>query len=212
VTNGFAAKLNASGSAFSYVTYLGGRRQDYLTGLALDGSGNVYLAGYTDSTNFPTASPLQATLPVNGVSLFNSVNSGASWSAFDSNIPGIVSQISVNPAGSSAVVLTDSGIYRTVNGGASWTQQFSQQVYNLARSPIAPGTLYAVIGGIYRSTDDGVTWTFMGNGTGQGGHIMADPLTATTVYLFGSASLCCQVHRRRGNLEIRGYGPPGGAS
>jgi uncharacterized protein (TIGR03437 family) len=193
VNDGFAAKLDPAGSAFSYVTYLGGNRTNFVEGLAVDGSGGLYLTGYTDSTNFPNVAALQSTQPVNGISLFNSTNSGVSFTGFDSNIPGgVVFQISVNPAGTSAVVLTEGGAYRTVNGGASWTQQFSGQFYTdtfLARSPAAPGTLYAVecCTTVLKSTDDGVSWTYGGNPTNNGIQgVLADPLTAGTVYLFGS--------------------------
>ncbi len=56
----FAAKLNAAGSALVWSSYLGGTGDDTATALAIDASGNAYLAGATSSTNFPTASPLQA--------------------------------------------------------------------------------------------------------------------------------------------------------
>ncbi len=38
-----------------YSTYLGGSGDDQLSGIAVDNAGNVYLAGYTDSTDFPLA-------------------------------------------------------------------------------------------------------------------------------------------------------------
>jgi hypothetical protein len=57
----FAAKLNASGSALVYSTYLGGDGAlEFGEGIAVDSSGNAYLTGVTDSTNFPTANPIQA--------------------------------------------------------------------------------------------------------------------------------------------------------
>ncbi len=59
----FVTKLNASGSALVYSTYLGGSGQDSATGIAVDGSGNVYVLGNTVSTNFPTtAGSLQPVL------------------------------------------------------------------------------------------------------------------------------------------------------
>ena len=45
----------------AYSTYLGGNGTDQATGLALDGTGNVYITGYTDSADFPLAAP--ASLP-----------------------------------------------------------------------------------------------------------------------------------------------------
>lgn len=58
--DGFVAKLNATGSALDYSTYLGGDGIDSGFGIAADTSGNAYVMGITDSSNFPTASPLQA--------------------------------------------------------------------------------------------------------------------------------------------------------
>jgi hypothetical protein len=42
-----------------YSTYLGGDASEYGNGIALDGSGYVYLTGYTKSTNFPTLNQYQ---------------------------------------------------------------------------------------------------------------------------------------------------------
>ena len=57
----FLAKLNATGSALVYSTYLGGNAIDYATAVALDPAGNAYIVGVTFSTNFPTVNPFQAT-------------------------------------------------------------------------------------------------------------------------------------------------------
>jgi hypothetical protein len=59
--NAFVAKLNASGSALVYSTYLGGTGYDVGGGIALDSSGSVYTTGYTTSSDFPTVNPIQAT-------------------------------------------------------------------------------------------------------------------------------------------------------
>jgi hypothetical protein len=57
----FVAELNSLGSALTYSTYLGGNQDDVGNDIALDGSGNVYLTGYTFSTNFPTLGAYQST-------------------------------------------------------------------------------------------------------------------------------------------------------
>lgn len=62
--HGMAFSLTPAGSAFNFSTYLGGASQDSATGVAVDASGSVYLAGYTGSANFPlTAGHLIGSLP-----------------------------------------------------------------------------------------------------------------------------------------------------
>jgi hypothetical protein len=58
----FVAKLNPSGSALIYSTYLGGALDDYARGIAVSGAGAAYLVGTTFSTNFPKVGALQASL------------------------------------------------------------------------------------------------------------------------------------------------------
>jgi hypothetical protein len=50
----FVTKLNASGSAVTYSTYLGGDSFDDGVGIVVDSAGSAYLTGMTNSTNFPT--------------------------------------------------------------------------------------------------------------------------------------------------------------
>lgn len=53
-SDAFVTKLNASGSALVYSTYLGGLEQDAGRGIAVDTSGNAYVGGDTRSSGFPT--------------------------------------------------------------------------------------------------------------------------------------------------------------
>jgi YVTN family beta-propeller protein len=49
----YVAKLNPSGSAIVYATYLGGTGTDNPRAIAADSAGNAYVAGGTNSTDFP---------------------------------------------------------------------------------------------------------------------------------------------------------------
>jgi hypothetical protein len=57
----FVTKLNAAGSALVYSTYLGGSGFDDGRQPAVDGAGNTYVTGSTESNNFPTANAFQPT-------------------------------------------------------------------------------------------------------------------------------------------------------
>jgi hypothetical protein len=57
----FVTKISANGANLLYSTYLGGSNGDYGTGIALDSADEAYVAGYTYSTDFPTANAVQPT-------------------------------------------------------------------------------------------------------------------------------------------------------
>ena len=221
-TNAFAAKLNSNGSAFTYITYLGGNRVDSgglygSNGLALDASvpPNVYLSGSTDSTNFPTPMGIQSTFPGNGTSVFGSTNSGSSFSPVDSTIPGAVSDVSINPTVTSAVALTESGIYRTANGGpldSTGLTKFCRRsrypqprsARNSVRHWYQPRHLPIhglPIHGRRRYLERQGSSTQLSPGCDGRSCDRQHPLLIRSLF-----PLCFQVHRRRVNLEFRGHG------
>ena len=64
----FVTELNAAGTALVYSTFLGGSGRDEVAsaypyptagGIAVDRSGNIYVTGITESTDFPTKNALQ---------------------------------------------------------------------------------------------------------------------------------------------------------
>jgi YD repeat-containing protein len=83
----FLTKIDPTGSAIVYSTFLGGSGSDDAFGLAIDGAGNAYLTGRTDSTAFPG---------VSGTSL-QPANGGGAFDAFVTKI---------NPAGSAILYST----------------------------------------------------------------------------------------------------------
>ncbi len=59
----FVAKFSPDGKSLVFSTYLGGNDEDFCRDIALDSSGNIYLTGYTNSTNYPIQHPYQNNKP-----------------------------------------------------------------------------------------------------------------------------------------------------
>lgn len=55
----FVTKINSSGSALVYSTYLGGNGFDEGIGIRVDGSGSTYITGCTRSPDFPAVGAYQ---------------------------------------------------------------------------------------------------------------------------------------------------------
>jgi hypothetical protein len=66
----FVLKLNATGSALLYSTYLGGTDYDDPRGIAIDGAGNAYVTGETASRDFPITAGSYQTLHHGDYDLF----------------------------------------------------------------------------------------------------------------------------------------------
>ncbi|MFZ1702151.1 MAG: SBBP repeat-containing protein [Pyrinomonadaceae bacterium] len=85
----FVAKLNLTGSALVYSTYIGGGANDWSYALAIDSSGNAYITGFTENfsaTLYPTTAGSFDTTP-NGasdafVTKLNSTGSALEYSTF----------------------------------------------------------------------------------------------------------------------------------
>jgi hypothetical protein len=58
----FVAKINPTGSALLFSTYLGGSSYDNGNAISVDGDGNIYVTGETNSSDFPKTSPLYSNL------------------------------------------------------------------------------------------------------------------------------------------------------
>ncbi len=61
LSDAFVTKLNPTGSALVYSTFVGGAIFDAGNAIALDSSGSVYISGRTTSEDFPTVNPIQST-------------------------------------------------------------------------------------------------------------------------------------------------------
>jgi hypothetical protein len=59
-STGFVLKLNATGTAPVYATFLGGSGSDEAAAIAVDAAGNAYVGGWTASNDFPVINAVQA--------------------------------------------------------------------------------------------------------------------------------------------------------
>lgn len=183
----FVAELNPTGTAWQYLTYLGGQRDDYGYGIALDSSGDAFVAGYTLSNNLTVTGAVQPSLAGNQHVLYKTAASGKSWSASDTGLPATPSVIAVDPASDTHwIAATSEGLYQSTNGGADWqaTSDFvGGNMYGVAFSP-AGGTVYASnFDLVYSSPDSGSTWTYQGEAPCAAANLAVSPSNPTTLYL-----------------------------
>jgi len=120
-SDAFVSKLNAAGSALAYSTYLGGSMADSARGVAVDASGNAVVVGSTLSSNYPVASPLQATFGGGASDAFVSkLNAAGSAFLFSTYLGGVFTDeangVAVHSSGLVTVVgNTTSNNFPTVN-------------------------------------------------------------------------------------------------
>jgi hypothetical protein len=119
----FVVELNPTGSALLYSTYLGGSGLDVGYAIALDSSGNAYVAGSTMSTNFPTVpGAFQTALNAPEAAFVTKLNAGGSAFAYSTYLGG--SGTGTNPcAACGASIAADSGGNAYVSG-LTWEVNF----------------------------------------------------------------------------------------
>jgi hypothetical protein len=125
---GFVAKLNASGSALAYSTYLPGTASTSgNTGIAVDSSGNAYVTGFVEAPSFPTTPGAFQSGSQGGVFIAKLNPAGSAFvyaaSLGGSTYYGKAYRIAVDGAGDAVVtgagpVPTTPGAYQSTNPGA----------------------------------------------------------------------------------------------
>lgn len=97
----FVTKLNSTGTGILYSTYLGARRgSSYGYAIAVDGAGNAYITGTTDSASFPVTAGAYQTTNTGVASFVAKLNSSGNALAYSTYI---------NTASSSALAIDFSG-------------------------------------------------------------------------------------------------------
>jgi len=129
-SDGFISKLSSNGATLSYSTFLGGNGLDWGFGVTADPEGNVYVAGATNSPNFPvTSGSFQGTLsgPVDGfLAKINTSGTGPSSLAYATYLGGsgfdLCGAVALDETGNAyATGLTDSPNFPTTGGAPQTT-------------------------------------------------------------------------------------------
>jgi uncharacterized repeat protein (TIGR01451 family) len=134
----FVTKLNSTGTALVYSTFLGGSFGEQGTGIAVDSSGNAYVTGFTESTTFPTT-----------MGAFQSTNGGSSFS----------NDAFVTKLNATATAL----VYSTYLGGTSEDQGAGIAVDSTGRAFVAGSTNssnFDVTAGAFQTTFGGSSGSF----------------------------------------------------
>jgi len=142
---------------------------------------------------------------IKGSGIYKSIDKGESWTLLTSTIDNdnfhMVNRIIVDPANPDILLAAtsnvvneavddDSGIFKSIDGGNSWTRKFSgaKAVQQLVATPNDFNTLYAAVlfVGVYKSTDAGETWSKSSDGLFVGGRIEIAVSAVNTSRLFAS--------------------------
>ncbi|WP_432663752.1 SBBP repeat-containing protein [Wukongibacter baidiensis] len=121
-SDAFVTKLNPTGSALIYSTYLGGDSSDDGRGIAIDSAGNAYVTGETSSGDFPTTpGAFQTALAGNSDAFITKLNSTGSMLIYSTYLGGNDNDegnaISIDSTGSAYVIgTTESGDFPTTPG------------------------------------------------------------------------------------------------
>jgi len=98
----FVAKFDDTGTNLIYLTYIGGSADEVANSVAVDGAGNAYITGYTDSTNFPVTNSIPGFHGVPGLrtNISGQLNLGVNFYPVDAFVT------ELNPTGSGLVYST----------------------------------------------------------------------------------------------------------
>jgi hypothetical protein len=150
----FVTTFTADGSSLVFSTYLGGRLGDEGTGIAVDPAGNVYVTGFTTSSNFPVVNALQPTNGGVGNAFVAKFNPNTAKLVYSTYLGGSGTDqgwaIAVDSSGSAYVTgYTESTDFPTVNpiqaalGGAVGVNIINQGVFVSKLNPAGSALVYS---------------------------------------------------------------------
>ena len=137
-----------------------------------------------------TGEPFQNSDGITGSGVVKSSDAGATWNYLNNTLSfGSVGRILVSPTDANTLLVgASSGIYRSTNGGISWTKTSSTGNTQDLKYSVDNNTIFASVNasGIQQSTDGGITWTqtFVASANGIGRmEIGISPADNNRIYL-----------------------------
>jgi uncharacterized repeat protein (TIGR01451 family) len=216
-TDAYVVKLNATGTAMLYATYLGGPGTDSGQAIVVDAQGNAYVAGQMSGGTFPgrgtgrffgdpgASDVFIVKLNPTGTNLvyasfFGGINSETAHALTLDTKNNVYftgrSDSPFLPTVGFQQTRAGSPAYRTTNGGVSWEKiqenLLAQTVLSYAIDPVNPQLIYAgtTSSGIFKSFTGGNTWARFSQNTPSFSSLNAlaiDPKTPETIYAGGPA-------------------------
>lgn len=210
--DGFVTKVNPTGSALVYSTYIGGTNSDAAFGVAVDFSDNAYVTGQTNSADFPTTDGafLRTKLGVSYEAFVTKLNAAGSGLVYSTYFGGkgtdSGASITVDSEGNSYVTGTTSSVempvprgfqrtnasgptFKSTSAGQDWglinAGLATSFVWNLVVDPSNSSTLYAATpDGIFKSADGGASWAALNEGPEgfEAFSLAVDPVNSRTLY------------------------------
>jgi hypothetical protein len=211
--NAFVTKLNASGTALVYSTYLGGGGADTSEGIAVDGSGNAYVAGNTWLSDFPTTvGAFQTTPGISNVFVtkLNASGTGLIYSSrFGGNLRDACYGLAVDAAGNAYVTgFTGSANFPTTPGAFQTTLGVADNAFVTKLNASGTALVYSTfLGGIGPDTGFGIAVDGFGNAyiTGDTGStdFPTTPGALQTTLRGGKKCIRSQTEQHRHDVALR---------
>ncbi|HEV7487140.1 MAG TPA: hypothetical protein VGQ65_15790 [Thermoanaerobaculia bacterium] len=131
--------------------------------------------------------------------IFKTTDAGESWHELTNGLDSdYYASIAISPRSSTIVTTSYYGVYKSTDGGASWTKPSLTTGYVVAIDPVnASNILLVPYGNLVRSTDGGSTFTRSAAGltAARTSAIVVDPRNESIIYTCGASGIFKSVDR-----------------